>query len=687
MTKNKVNKSMISIQSLSSNIIRKSTMRLHFLAVFFVLSAVLLVTGAHVSFAQTATPTAPEPIIDLAPIPGNEEVRLDWSAPFDNGAPITSYKVIMWQTGSDVTTTYPNLSTSTSTTITGLKNGVSYSFKVFAINSAGTSADSNIVLTTPSKSIIPPEPITDLVSIPGNEEVRLVWSAPFDNGVPITNYKVIMWQTGSDVTTTYPNLSTSTSAILTGLKNGVSYSFKVFAINSAGTSADSNIVSSKPVADAPLVGVPSKINTLVATRDDGKANLSWTKPNSNGSSITSFVITYWQVGTNDFFKKTVTADATKAQVTGLTNGVSYAFKINAKNGVGFGPDSNIDSATPSKSTTASVPNQVRKVIATPSDGQVFLSWIEPSDNGASISSYTITVSKRGSNVYTTYPNLPATTQATISDLTNGQTYEFTVSAVNSKGTGKASAPTFAIPNNKNPISISNLKVTPANEKVKLSWSISTSDLEKISGYRIRVYESGSSSFETHSLLGKTTNFTLDGLKNGKPYGFQVFTVSSEGLGPGSRIVSATPFVPILVSPDAPGQIKDLKAVPGDSKVTLSWTAPSDKGSSITQYRITQVKANSDSFKTIEYSGTTKSAVITGLQNEVTYNFKIQGKNAVGLGPESNTVSVIPKSSLPQPTIPAWIKTTAQWWAEGKISNLEYSKAIEWLINEGIIRIK
>ena len=90
---------------------------------------------------------------------------------------------------------------------------------------------------------------------------------------------------------------------------------------------------------------------------------------------------------------------------------------------------------------------------------------------------------------------------------------------------------------------------------------------------------------------------------------------------------------------------------------------------------------------MEYSGTTKSAVITGLQNDVTYNFKIQGKNAVGLGPESNTVSVIPKSSLPQPTIPTWIKTTAQWWAEGKISNLEYTKAIEWLINEGIIKLK
>lgn len=533
----------------------------------------------------------------------------------------------------------------------------------------------------------PPDPITDLVVVPGNGEVRLVWTAPFDNGAAITSYMVEKWQTGSDVITTYSNLSVSTSATLTGLTNGISYNFKVYAVNSAGTSTDSNIVSAQPTADAPIGGVPSRINTLVATRDDGKVNVSWIKPNSNGSTITSYVITYWQVGTDNFFKKTVTGDATKAQITGLTNGVSYSFKINSKNGFGTSPDSNIDSATPSKSTTASVPNQVRKLVATPSDGRVFLSWVEPSDNGASISSYTVTVSKKGSNVFTTYPNLSNSPQVTIYDLTNDQTYEFTVAAVNSVGTGKASAPTVGIPNNKNPILVSNLKATPTNEKVKLTWSISSGDLEKISGYRIRVYDSGANSFVSYSLLGKATTFTIDGLQNGTPYGFSVLTISQAGLGPESRIVSATPYAPIIISGQAPSQINDLKAVPGDSKVTLSWTAPSDKGSSVTQYRITQTKANTDSFTTYEYSGTTKSAVITGLQNDITYNFKIQGKNSAGLGPDSNIVPVIPKSSIPQPIIPDWIKTTAKWWAEGKISNLEYSQAIEWLINEGIIKIK
>lgn len=147
---------------------------------------------------------------------------------------------------------------------------IRFLYVVFALSILliGIGAQTSFAQTT-----TPPEPITDLVSISGNEEIRLFWTAPDNFGGPITSYKVVIWKTGSDVTTTYPNLSTSTSAIITGLTNGVSYSAKVFAVNSAGTSTDSNIITVKPMAEISLSLVPSKINSLVATRDDGKVNL------------------------------------------------------------------------------------------------------------------------------------------------------------------------------------------------------------------------------------------------------------------------------------------------------------------------------------------------------------------------------------------------------------------------------
>lgn len=37
-------------------------------------------------------------------------------------------------------------------------------------------------------------------------------------------------------------------------------------------------------------------------------------------------------------------------------------------------------------------------------------------------------------------------------------------------------------------------------------------------------------------------------------------------------------------------------------------------------------------------------------------------------------------------IPSWIKTTAGWWAEGKIGNSDFVKGIQYLVENGIIRI-
>ena len=37
-------------------------------------------------------------------------------------------------------------------------------------------------------------------------------------------------------------------------------------------------------------------------------------------------------------------------------------------------------------------------------------------------------------------------------------------------------------------------------------------------------------------------------------------------------------------------------------------------------------------------------------------------------------------------LPSWIKTTAEFWAKNKISDNEFAIGLEWLINNGVIRI-
>ncbi len=533
-----------------------------------------------------------------------------------------------------------------------------------------------------------PESITDLIAIPNNEEIHLSWTAPDDNGSPITSYKIIKWQTGSNIFTTFPNLSIVTDATATGLKNGVSYSFKVIAVNSVGQSADSNIASATPLASTFVSDVPSAVYDLMATRGDAKVNVSWTKPNDNGSPITSYTITYWKIGTDDFKKKTLDGKTTSAQITGLTNDVSYAFKINSVNAIGKSPDSNVDSATPSKSTLAKVPNQVRGVVATPSNGQIFLSWIEPSDNGSPITSYRVIVNEKGSSVTTTYPNIGDIERTTIFGLKNDVAYQFKVSAVNAIGIGKESPSVTSTPNNRVPINITNLKAIPGDGKITLTWSVSSTDLDSITGYRIREYKTGSDSFVTHSILGKTTTVTIDSLTNGVSYGFKVIGVNADGIGNDSNFVYATPVSSLITSSKVPASINDLKASAGDSQVKLTWSTPNNNGFPITGYKIIQSHVGSNSFTTIPKSDAIPEAIMTGLSNNVSYQFKIAAINSEGVSKESNSISATPKSTVTSKySIPSWIKVTAGWWAEGKITDSEYVQSIEYLINQKIIIIK
>lgn len=40
----------------------------------------------------------------------------------------------------------------------------------------------------------------------------------------------------------------------------------------------------------------------------------------------------------------------------------------------------------------------------------------------------------------------------------------------------------------------------------------------------------------------------------------------------------------------------------------------------------------------------------------------------------------------QASIPGWVKKTALWWGQGQISDDEFIKALQWMINEGILSV-
>ena len=89
---------------------------------------------------------------------------------------------------------------------------------------------------------------------------------------------------------------------------------------------------------------------------------------------------------------------------------------------------------------ATVPGAPTAVKVVPGNASAAVSWSAPSSPGGSpITGYTVTASPGGKTASTT-----GTTSATVTGLTNGASYRFTVTATNSLGTGAASAPSTAV---------------------------------------------------------------------------------------------------------------------------------------------------------------------------------------------------------------------------------------------------
>ena len=279
--------------------------------------------------------------------PLDHAVSLTWTSPNSNGgSPVTGYRITPY-VGS--TPQGPVLTGSAATTfvVAGLTNGVGYTFRVAAINAAGTGADS-----APSPGITPqpappPGPPTAVTATAGNASATLRWSPPVsDGGSALIGYRITPY-IGGVAQTPINTGTTGTTYAVTALTNGTTYTFTVLAINGSGAGPES--VASNPVTPAPPT-VPGAPTGLTGASRDSAVSLTWTAPDADGgSAITGYRITPF-IGSNAQTPVNTGNTATGFTVTGLQNGTTYTFTVAATNAVGNGPAS-----APSSPVTPAVP--------------------------------------------------------------------------------------------------------------------------------------------------------------------------------------------------------------------------------------------------------------------------------------------------------------------------------------------
>ncbi len=129
-----------------------------------------------------------------------------------------------------------------------------------------------------------------------------------------------------------------------------------------------------------------------------------------------------------------TSGALTCTVTGLTNGTAYTFTVTATNAAGTGAAS-----APSNSVTpAPVPDAPGTPVAVAGNARATVTWTAPATNGSPVMGYTVTSSPDGQTCTS------STLSCTVTGLTNGTAYTFTVTATNAIGTGPASAPSNSV---------------------------------------------------------------------------------------------------------------------------------------------------------------------------------------------------------------------------------------------------
>lgn len=561
---------------------------------------------------------APGKTIGLAASSGDSRADLKWLK--TPGA--SSYNVYIADSGSGSFSKLWSL-TGTAYSATGLTNGKTYNFIIKAVNAAGEGPSSDIAEAKPVEISAPPVPPSSLGTYPGDMFVNLIW--PASSGA--LGYTV--YQSFSETGTYFPvGTINDLNYRAINLQNGVTYWFKVAAVNEAGTGDMGPAASAVP---ALAVNIPSGVGGLRATGGNGKVDLSWNiVPEASGYNIYK---AFSEGGPYNLYAGNI--DALSYSVSGLDNGNTYWFKVAAVNSAGEGDKGSAAAASAVAPVIPPVPPAA--VNATSGNASAVISW----DCVAGASSYTVYVGPSASGPFTQSATVSGSPY-TVTGLSNGRPYWFAVGANNTAGNGERSELVRVVP--AVPVTIPlipiGLSVSAGNSSAFLSWNSSSSAVS------YNIYQSLSESGVYSKIQSSAgTSASINGLTNGISYMFKVTGVNEAGESKLSQAASVTPQAPV-VPPAAPGGVS---ASAGNSSAIISWQSVANADI----YDIYLSDSQDGPYADIA-SSASSPVTLGSLANGQKYWFKVSAKNSAGQGALSSAVSVIPQAPLLAPLPPAFI---------------------------------
>jgi titin len=622
---------------------------------------------------------------------GNGNVPLTWTAPTDNGGSAVTGYVVSYSSGKGAADDGQEgeedrgsiLVSATGLTfpysLSGLKNGRTYSISVAAKNANATSVASNNVSAVPARASGAPQQLSMVLA---NGGITIKWKKPTDSGGlkvgsyvvhcrnsatadTDANWKTITNRQDTDSAGFIAMILDGTSTELT-VTQGASYlcrvrvSSSINGVSFTGTWATtSSALTYNTVPSAPTIA------TVDASTSATKITVTFAQSSSTGGSpITSYIASATKLASNgqpEGDKRSCnvnqpgsgwSAGNQSCQITGVSIKGSFDIEVVAVNSVGQSTSdtetvtiagrSQIltypgNSLTPGFTYTKLVTDADFPIGVTSNSGLKLSYSIDNNDICTITGNGLVKVKKVGSCRITITQNGKAddgddnpdnnTTDSDWEPITGTSQYVI----INVNGS-TPSNPSWS-------------SVAAGDTKLTATWTAPTGKNNQVTHYRLEwttdVSAATWSASDSATILstvtlvsGNTHRSEITGLTNGTPYRVRVTAINSGAAS--SAVLMSGSFTPAAV-PSKPS-ISSVTGFADTSTVLVQWSAPAANGSAITGYTATAT-ATGETTLSCSTGGSATSCSITGVKNKTEYSIRLTARNVIGNSAVSEISSV------------------------------------------------
>ena len=395
-------------------------------------------------------------------------------------------------------------------------------------------------------------------------------------------------------------------------------------------------------------------NLALSSPNPGELAIAWDAP---GNAPDDYRVT-WKKSTEKWpsYKNENTVEGgnafpsgTSHKVTGLEEGTAYQARVRARY---HDSDGNLEQSGPWSETLAMTvaatpppppteeptaePTPLAKptgLSTTPSHNSVMLAWTDPSDD--TITGYQVLRGPDADNLAVlTDDTGDANTSYTDSNVAAQTTYLYAVRARNAHGLGPQSDPvsvtTPAAPAAP-PAKPTGLLTAASHDSVLLFWTDPGDDT--ITGYQVlRGPDADNLAVLTDDTGDANTSYTDSNVAAQTTYLYAVRARNAHGLGPQSDPVS----VPTPAAP--PAKPTGLITAASHDNVLLTWDNPDDD--TITGYQVLRGEDADNLAVLLDDTGDANTSYTDSrVAAQTTYLYAVRARNAHGLSPQSEPVTV------------------------------------------------